>query len=509
MRAWLPIVSAIAFGVVLWQTSPVAAVPNYGLTNDVPGSQRVADNVNRVASYLPSLAADQLSTATITQTAYGLPTIVQLLKETGKHVSEVGLAGTAAMSTLISGNSGSSANLFQSAIQTIDDGLDHLQQHLPTTKAALTQLIGTNVSDRLADSFARIEKGLTRLKNAVKALKDAVGAAVSEAGSESSVSNAILLRYITVPLVYELAESASNLRAYLPVVHYTLTSSIEDAVTADTFLTAYQTTVNLVDGLIDLIVAPLGTAKADFYSNLKSAVQDLASSFAGSQEVLASLAMRSVPALDTAVTAMLNTFDLTLTDVDGDVSQVATSLQDYMSFIEQLLTITDTELVSIEESELIGALIHSLIDCGRYSRYCFHKYQYLVAKLLESLIEKLGICVQREERRLSNLGAATSSLIGYTTDDIEDVVDYLTICDIVQDATNKANCVSTISGSITPLGTIFGDFYALLYQLIGTELDASKQRVKMCVGLSKRLFSEQYIPDLRAEIESCATDGPA
>uniref|UniRef100_A0AAG5DCT5 Uncharacterized protein n=1 Tax=Anopheles atroparvus TaxID=41427 RepID=A0AAG5DCT5_ANOAO len=511
VQDWMTTVGAIVGAIVVWQSPLVAGGPNYGLANDVPGSLRVAAGNDRVSSYLPSFAADQLSTATLTQTAFGLPTILALLKQTGTHVSEAGLSGTGALSALIAGNSGSSGVLFDSVLQSVDAQLEHLGQHLPTTKDTLKTLIGDNLPDRLADGFDRIASGLTRLRSLLVALQNAIGAAVAEAGSESAIPTATLQRYVTLPLVYNLAEAVHDLRAYLPVVRYTLTTSIEDVLTAAAFLAAYQTTVDSVETLVILFIDPLDTAREEFYNRLthpKTGVAGLEDAFSTVQQDTELLAMIAVPARKTVIDAMLSPFALALNNVDADLAAVETKLQNYMEYVEQLLAITDTELVSIDDSQLIGALVHTLIDCGRYARYCFHKYQHLVGELIDALLLRTSGCVEREVLRLTNLGTAASSLLMSTAYDIADMGDMLFICDAIQDATDQAQCVTTISDSIKPLGALFADKYDLLYDLADTELAASKQRIKMCVELSDRMFSERYIPDLRSEIESCATDGP-
>lgn len=65
-----------------------------------------------------------------------------------------------------------------------------------------------------------------------------------------------------------------------------------------------------------------------------------------------------------------------------------------------------------------------------------------------------------------------------------------------------------ITQAYTTLGDDFADKYALLYDLTTTEVNASKQRVKICIDLSRRWLADGYIPNLQTGIEQCALNGP-
>uniref|UniRef100_A0A4Y0BN63 Protein TsetseEP domain-containing protein n=1 Tax=Anopheles funestus TaxID=62324 RepID=A0A4Y0BN63_ANOFN len=502
------VMNRVALAMLLFQRLLAVASPDYGLPNSVVGTARVLSNVDEASTYLETLAASQLVSASISQTVYGLPTIVEILQETGTTVSEDGTNIANALSTLTESSSGDPTALFDAVLSSIQDALGRMAELLPTTKSSLSAIIGSNVPDRLTDSFGRIDTGLRILQTQIETLKSAILAAVAEAGSATSISPAILGKHITAQKVYNVARTVKNLRAFLPVVRYTLNTSIEDAVEADNYLTAYNSALESLEGMVTNIMESLNVAKQSFYDTVESGVQELAASYLYANEDTLSLPISEDPDLGAEITAMLSKFTTTLGDPENDLLSVATQLQNYLNAINSMVSINDPEVVSISDSELIKALIQTLIYSGPYSRYCFHKYKDLVSYLSNYLLNESIICIDREIPRLANLATAVQSILDVNAFDFEDIYDYLTICNELQAATDRTDCVARIGQSYTPLGDYFADKYDLLFDLTTSEVNASKQRVKICINLSRRSISDGYISDLQDDIEQCATKGP-
>uniref|UniRef100_A0A182P223 Uncharacterized protein n=1 Tax=Anopheles epiroticus TaxID=199890 RepID=A0A182P223_9DIPT len=468
----------------------VVASPDYGIPNTVLGTARILSIVTDASSYLDTMTTPKLVPASITQTAYSLPNIVKFLQQTGTTVSQDGNSVAKAIATLIESKSGNPANLFDAASKRIQDSLDHITQLLPSTQASLSALIGNNVPDRLADSFARLQIGLQTLLARLGTLKAAILAAAEGTGTTTPVALDILGKHVTLKKVYDVVESARKLRAFLPVIRYTLNTSIEDVVEADAYLNAYNRMLASLDSLVAIVMHPLLVAKEGFYSTLKGGVRGLAASYTDVKEFTIALAINQEAELGELITTMLNKFSATLADVDNDAVTVATSLQRYLDAIEATVTISDSTISSITESKLIGALVHTLIDSGPYSRYCFHKYKDLVTDLLHYLLEESTVCIDRELPRLGNLAPAVQSILDVNAIDFEDIYDWLTICDELQESAHRSECVTRITQSYTTLGEYFVDKYELLFYLTTTEVNASKQRVKICIDLSRRWLSE-------------------
>ncbi|XP_053666088.1 uncharacterized protein LOC128715233 [Anopheles marshallii] len=493
---------------LLLQGSLAFASPDYGLPNGAVGTARVLSSVSAASSYLDTLAASQLVPATITQTAFGLPTMVQVLQQTGTAVSQDGTNIANALATLARSSTGDPTALFDAALKSIQDALGRIGQLLPATKSSLFAIVGSNVPDRLTDSIGRIETGLQTLAAQIGTLKSAILAAVAEAGSATSISTTILGKYITPKKVYSLVQTVKQLRAFLPVVRYTLNTSIEDAVEADSYLNTYAATLATLDGTVKLILDSLDTAKEGLYATVKSGVRALATAYTTAKDATLSLPINDVTALGTEITAMLSKFSTTLGDPDQDILAVATQLQGYLDAVKGMVTISDPEVISPADSKLIGTLIQTLIYSGPYSRYCFHKYNAPVSYLLSYLLDESILCIDREIPRLANLATAAQSVLAVDAFDFEDILDWLTICNELQGDTDRTACVTRISQSYKPLGDYFADKYRLLFDLTTSEVGASKQRVKICIGLSRRSIADGYISDLQDDIKQCAAKGP-
>uniref|UniRef100_A0A182K9X9 Protein TsetseEP domain-containing protein n=1 Tax=Anopheles christyi TaxID=43041 RepID=A0A182K9X9_9DIPT len=494
--------------ILLFQISVNVATPDYGIPNAVFGTARVLSSVADASSYLDTLAVSGLVPASITQTAFNLSNIVQILQQAGTNVSRDGNNVANAISTLAQSTSADPATLFDNATQSVQNALDHIAQLLPTTNSRLSALMGNNVPGRLTDGFTRIEIRLKTLQTQLGTLKTAIMTAVADAGTETPIPTEILRKHITLKKVYDVLEAARKLRAYLPVVRYTLNSSLEDAVEADRYLNEYSGMLASLDSLVAIVLQPLNVAKKGYYSVFKGGVQGLAASYTSVKELTLSLAVNSVNESGALIATMLGKFTTTLADVDGDAATLDTQLQTYLDAIKTMVQISDPAFLSVTESKLIGALIHALIDSGPYSRYCFQKYKDLVTDLLNYLLEESSICIDREIPRLGNLAPAVQSILDVNAFDFEDIYDWLTICDELQEPINQSECVKRITQSYTTLGGYFADKYDLLYDLTSVEVNASKKRVKICIDLSRRWLSDGYIKNLQTSIEQCTLKGP-
>ncbi|XP_050075249.1 uncharacterized protein LOC126562724 [Anopheles maculipalpis] len=499
----------VALLVLLFQGALVAASPDYGIPNSVIGTGKLVTGVNDASTYLQTLAAGQLVSASITQDVFGLPRIVQILQETGNTVSQDGDNIVRAFETLIQSSSGDPTVLFDAALKSIQDALNHITQLLPTTESNLSAIIGGNVPDRLTDSFARIEIALRTLLTQIGTLKSSVLAAIAEAGSPTSISMEILTKHITLSKVYNVLQTVRNLRAFLPVVRYTLNTSIEEAVEADNYLKAYNSMLASLDGVVTIVLQSLDAAEQSFYATVKSGVNTLGAAYAGMKESTLALGIiTEAPDLGAEVVSMLSKFTVTLEDTENDILSVASELQSYLTAVKAMVTITETEVISITESKLIGALIKTLISSGPYARFCFNKYRAQVSDLANYLLDESALCIEREVPRLTNLAAAVQTILDVNAFDFEDIYDWLTICDGIQEPADRVACVARISQSYTALGDNFADKYNLLFDLTTVEVDSSKQRVKICISLTRRWLADGYIPNLQNDIEQCALTGP-
>uniref|UniRef100_A0A182NKP5 Protein TsetseEP domain-containing protein n=1 Tax=Anopheles dirus TaxID=7168 RepID=A0A182NKP5_9DIPT len=494
--------------ILLFQCALIVASPDYGLPNSVSGTASILSRISLASSYVETLAPGQLVPAAVTQTAFGLPTIVQILQGTGKLVSEDGAAIALAMSTLTESKTGDPAALFDAVAQSIQSSQAHITQLLPTARSGLSALLGDNVPDRLTDGFARLNTGLQTLAARLDALKAGVLAAIAEAGSATTISTPVLTKHITARMVYDVLRTVQDLRAYLPVIRYTLNTTLEDAVEADAFLNRYETALASAETLVGPVIDSFFAAQESFYASLKSSVKGLAAFYDEQKQQILDLPMNGDPALGAAIGAMLDKYTTTLSNHPADIVAVASRLSSDLTALKALVANTDPEIISFADSKLIGALIHTLIDSGVYSRFCYHKYKDLVIVAVAYLAQESSNCIEREIPRLGHLVEAVKAIVDTERFDFEDILDWMTICNELQDPTKKSECVQRISSSYTPLGDYFADKYDLLYDLTYTELNACKQRLNICVQLSKRALTLGYVPELQAAIERCAATGP-
>uniref|UniRef100_A0A182QDW0 Protein TsetseEP domain-containing protein n=1 Tax=Anopheles farauti TaxID=69004 RepID=A0A182QDW0_9DIPT len=495
--------------ILLFQSALIDGSPDFGLPADtVSGADRVLASVNAASSYVNTLAPAELVPAAITQSAFGLPTIVQILQGTGSFVSEDGAALALAMSNLATSSSGDPAALFDAVTGSIQTTLDHIAQRLPTAKSGLSALIGESVPDRLTDGFQRVTAGLQLLSARIGALKSGVLRAIEVAGSATNIPTQVLTKHVTVRMVYEVLSVVQDLRAYLPVIRYTLNTSLEDAVEADAFLTLYTATLTAATAMLVPITSSFQTAQDTFYGILKSSVTGLADFYTDQKQQILALEMYSEPDVGAAIDTMLAKYTSTLAGYETDITGVASRLSNDLSTLKAALSSPRPEIDSFTDSKVIGAMVHTLIDSGVYSRYCYQKHKDLVLLAIGLLVQESSNCIVREIPRLTDLSDAVRSLVATDVFDFEDVLDWLTICNELQNGTIKRACVDRIASSYKPLGDFFADKYDMLGDLIDTELSASMLRLTVCMQLSERTITLRYVPDVRADIELCAVRGP-
>ncbi|KFB40331.1 AGAP007273-PA-like protein [Anopheles sinensis] len=496
----LPIVTFCVLALV--QYTSAEPRPEFALTATVPGTSRV--------SVAASAADTAIADINVSVQNYVITSELQLLTDVATIVADIANqyqplaeAITDAITALASDTSGDIDGAFAVALGAVADAISFADNTLPGLEAPLVPLVGNALPDKFLDSFQHIGKALEKLETSLTELKAAANSAVAEAGS-SGLTATIVSRTVTRALVGDLVYALNLLKATVPLLEYVVSSTMENIGLADAFMLELDQKVDDTIGEsstlqleVETITQPLGDYIANTLNTIDTDLGTLATTFAGLTNLASAAELGAVLDNFKDNLVLLSMADPSIANVLAELKKALTDAYDVVD-----------PLYFIYESPLVNALMTTLVGNGNYAQYCFYKYKDYFFLLLDWIAYAASECIQEEAPRLEYYQDTVKLMLDILFYDFEDIADDLEVCNKINDATNLQECTSKFAEIYDALEGSFGNKITLGYQSLQHEIAASGNRLKICISLSQSALSNDEVPKLLEDINSCANDGP-
>ncbi|EDO64621.1 AGAP007275-PA [Anopheles gambiae str. PEST] len=498
----------LAFGLVcLLQGLSAEPRPEFALTGTVPASNRITavkNDANTTATAIKALNATTVNS--------GYPGLIGTKTQIEKVITQFDTkaqAILAAYDTLLAANDGNVSGQFDAFVTTINATITYIATDASNVTAELGVFNYTGISDELTDAFERILTGLIDLRAKTATVQTGIQAAVNSAGS-ATVSADILRQYVPLRTMYDLLRAASNLRAYLPLVQYILTTTIENIAEADSYLMELETLLSTG------VSTETGKYAEDIQKIANETIFQVVDGFAGenintetaSNEIVLSPNIGSAPRHSDLIAAATN---LSALFTNATLMQQTNAMVAAFTNISTSLTSRIATLqagFNVLNFPLFKQLVDTLMGNDEYGRYCYQKYKELGKGIFGQAFDSAWQCVDNEYARLEYLKTTLGFMIELLAYDYEDVIEQVKICDNLTSADNLNNCVSALSNFYTELFNETARKISTMYQLATDEAAASENRILICIELvyiQGTVLEPQKISD---NLAICSRDGP-
>uniref|UniRef100_A0A2M4AVR8 Putative secreted protein n=2 Tax=Anopheles triannulatus TaxID=58253 RepID=A0A2M4AVR8_9DIPT len=478
------------------QVPGATAKPDFGINFPITGSGKVSKAIVDANTVL--MALDD-NTELVTKSGYpGLQTLVDTLRNISIVLVSVGSELPPLGLQLVANNSNNISGAFDPVYGKILALNQTISVQLPPTISIINDIIGHYVPDMLKDGFDRVVVGLIDITKALMALQSALNAAVLQAGNVADVTVDILKQHVELVHVYQLVFFVNQLRAYLPVVKFSVDSTLENIAMADKYLL--------------LVQQALGTTDTH-YQNLTAGVENVTDAIAATVQAEFGNHSRAVAAIQrTAVNvtklaspiASFRTHTDSLTTVYYPKMRAA--LQALLDVLQESLTGNATP--GIFWSNALDSLILTLIENGGYAQFCFYKYYGLVFGTITAISDSVDQCFDREIPRLQQLNDLLPSLILQLQYDYEDLLAEIAACTALAPYSMDDSCLTTLSGFYADIATQFGKKLKVVFDVISNATVSSAKRYLICVELLKLIVMEGNEVQMTDDIRQCALGGP-
>ncbi|XP_050096397.1 uncharacterized protein LOC126578138 [Anopheles aquasalis] len=482
---------------VVVQVPWAAAKPDFGINFPIAGSPKVSKAISDANTVL--IALDD-NTELVTLSGYpGLQTLVDTLRNISLVLVSVGSELPPLGMALVANNSNNITGAFEPVYTKIIALNVTINVELPPTITIINDLIGHYVPDMLLDGFARVVKGLIDITQALMAMQSALNDATLQAGGNTADVTVDMLKQHVKPVhVYQLVFFVNQLRAYLPVVKFSVDSTLENIAMADKYL---------------LLVKEALSATDTNYQSLMADVKNVTDKIAVTVQTEFGNHTQAVGAIQQAavnVTALAGPIGSFKTHTDSLTTvyypKMRAALQALLDALQESLTGNATP--GIFWSDALDSLIITLIENGGYAQFCFYKYYGLVFGTITALSDSVNQCFDLEIPRLEQLNDLLPSLILQLQYDYEDLLTEIAVCTGLAPYQLDASCLSTLSGYYTDIAIQFGNKLKAVFNFISSATASSANRYLICVELLKLTVmedNEQYLTD---DIRQCALGGP-
>ncbi|XP_035907609.1 uncharacterized protein LOC118510193 [Anopheles stephensi] len=475
--------------------------PDFGLDATLFGTVRVSGAVGETQSVVTAIDANLY--ITLNSSYPRLSNLLQLTQEVGESVSERLEDILNPLATLAPSSSSEEVSLFNDVLGAVTTLEGFLSTRLTEINSEVGMLFSGYIPSQFSDALGRVGVGLRELASALGALQTAVNAVVGQNSGEMSECAPKVVR---PKLVYRVVYAVRTLKAYLPVVRYTLLTTVENIALADHFvfrLTEEAADVQEPGQYVDLIRDTVdsvriavnnGVAALGFrFFIVKTSVSDLSS--------LSSLSAYS------GVQQVMNSFDMTLQQIGSAVTTFNRSLVDIAEQL-RLALVPDQSTPTVNNSEVVAALVSTLIANGPFARFCFYKYSELVFGLANNGLLGVEACINKEMLRLQQLRKALLEQVPLLLFDLEDIVGQLTTCNAIQSTSSRESCVSMVTSYYVQVASFFRTKFDTLFITGVAEADASKNRLLACVKVLQYEIVDGSAQSLKDQILRCAQVGP-
>uniref|UniRef100_A0A182SLY1 Uncharacterized protein n=1 Tax=Anopheles maculatus TaxID=74869 RepID=A0A182SLY1_9DIPT len=494
---------ALVVSVALACTLQVAySNPDFGIEATIAGVSKI--NEQAILAKEHFLRVDDYIIPTQKSDIAKLRDSAVILQAIGLQVNTLGPALMDALTTASdddSGNIEATFTLISMARITFEDYISVvLQEQIHN----LETLLGIHVRDQLIDDFYHISNRLTALGDTLALLQTAVQDA-HNAANGGPVSDALVRQFVDADLIAQLQRHLTLLAYRIPVLTYTITSSLENIEQADAYYYGLRQDSDRVLDEIDASGKEFKTRTLAYSTTVETSMNKVIADYA--------------PELDlaTATATQLNLADLT-TAIDGlkavQNTKLAATLKAYKDLyaprvdeLSKLLPI-ESNFSFLAGENPAAILVGVLIANGPFSRYCFWKYASLLHNILLTS-NFASECYDREYNRLQSLEQALLyeiDLISYNQEIINpnsNVCTYLP----ASVAQRTTECATAVAAYYKIMLTEYDSKLAAFVKLAEIELNASKERLGVCWSSKVQQILVKY-KTIIPEILTCAEKGP-
>uniref|UniRef100_A0A182NKQ0 Protein TsetseEP domain-containing protein n=1 Tax=Anopheles dirus TaxID=7168 RepID=A0A182NKQ0_9DIPT len=494
------LVVSVACACMLWQVTHCS--PDFGIQGTIGGKSKIVERAILAKTHF--LRVDDYIIPNQKSDIEKLRDSAVILQAIGLQVNTLGPALMDTITTATDDNRGnveSTFTLISIARLTFEDYIAIvLQEQIQN----LETLLGPYLRDQLVDDFYHIQQRLTAVKLTLEKLQQAVQQAYDAAGG-GPVSDALIKQFIDEDLIAQLVRHLTLLAYRIPVLTYTITSSLENIEQGDDYYYGLKIDSDRVLDEIDATGKDFYQKTVDYSTVVEQSMNKLIADYDAELNTATTTATAlNVPDLTTAV-AGLSTVEH---------SKLATTLQAYKDlYVPRVLQLS--KMLPIEEkfSFLPGdnpaaVLVGVLIANGPFSRFCFWKYASMLHNLL--LVSNFASeCYDREYNRLGSLQEALLIEIELISYNLEIVNPYTAVCTYLPDtaAQRKGPCATEFSVYFGAISSAFDKKLAAFVKLADIELKASKQRLSVCWSTKVQQTLGKF-QSIVADILSCAEKGP-
>ncbi|XP_050096396.1 uncharacterized protein LOC126578137 [Anopheles aquasalis] len=487
--------------VVLWccLAQVTHSKPDFGIDNMMMNRTKVVDpalvakqRFLRVFDYIKPVL--QSSMSYLNDATEALNTVASSVNKLGPELMD---------SITTAYNSRQDVNGTFSLIDTVRDEFeDFVGNDLLVQEQSLTALLKQYVSDQLEDDFFHLMARIRRLVDTLHELKAAVQAA-SDSVAGGLIPEAVLQQYVSQKLVNDLSRGLTLLGYRIPVLTYTIQSSLENIKQGDDYF--YGLSVE-ADRVLQEIVST-GTTFYQQVSVYRTPVEAATSQLMTQYRGLMSYAVATVAlyANNSLVAPITELSSILSTQLNNTKLNFTTNYLAGVLTISQLLPI-DTNYYFPPGRHPAEVLVQTLIANWKFSRYCFWKYSGTLYNLL--LVSNYASeCYDREVDRLLTLRdtlALEMQMMAYNLE----VAAYADTCMFLPESANReTECVNEFAAYYRALNSNFAARFATFLKLVDIELLACSGRLSVCweTRVQESIF---YFDKIVEDIEKCGLDGP-
>uniref|UniRef100_A0A4Y0BVZ7 Protein TsetseEP domain-containing protein n=1 Tax=Anopheles funestus TaxID=62324 RepID=A0A4Y0BVZ7_ANOFN len=498
----------------LLQILPMAlAKPDFGISLSITSSGKVSFAAEAAKTVLD--AVDDNTPYTAESNYKGLQELADVMVNIASVMVDVGDELVPVVTSLVTDVSGEVSTVFMAVFAKIADLKSAISTQLPTAINEVKRIFDTHydsegldyIPNQLTDGFNRIVLGVDDLKAKLLVLQEGIEDAITEAGDVTALTNPLVKKYVKPAVVYSVVFAINQLKTYLPVVKYTIDSTLENINLADDYLllvseamgqsgTTSTESIDSVRTVTDAISEEVESGLDEYTTDFDDIMAEI--------ETFTNLPTASdIDSLNEALDSYSTTFESLATT---RYPAMETQLQDLIDTMSDALAVSSTP--GEISSDLLDSLILTVIENGKYAQFCFNKYFGLVFGFLTSLGDSGGLCFDKEIPRLEFLRDTLPIVKEQLLSDFENLVSEISVCDSLTTQAKLDECVLAISGFYTELATQFGLKVQFMFDLIETEAAASTNRFLICIELVKMNLIEINETTLTDDIRSCAMDGP-
>uniref|UniRef100_A0A182SBS7 Uncharacterized protein n=1 Tax=Anopheles maculatus TaxID=74869 RepID=A0A182SBS7_9DIPT len=475
--------------------------PDFALDATLYGTVRVSGAISEAQPVVTAIDAKLY--ITLNSTYPGLSNLLLLTQEVGDRVSELLENVLTPLAVLAPSSSSEELGGFNTVLGAVTSLQTFLSNRLMEINSEVAMLVSGFVPSQFSDALGRVGVGLRELTSSLEALQTAVNAFVGQSSAEVSQCAPKVIR---PKLVYRVVYAVRTLKAYLPVVTYSLLTTVENIALADQFvfrLSNEASDVQEPTQYVDLIRATVDVVNAA----VNTGVSTVVTRFSTVQTQVSALSSLSSLMAYSSVQQALTSFDTTLQQFTSATATFNASLVDIAEQL-RLALVPDQSTPTVNNSEVVAALVSTLIAGGPYSRFCFYKYSELVFGLANSGLLGVEACVNKEMLRLQQLRKALLEQVPLLLFDLEDIVSELTVCNAIQNTSARESCVAMVAGYYVEVATNFRTKFDTLYTTGVAEAVASKNRLLPCVKVLQYEIVDGSAQALKSQMLRCAQVGP-